>query len=85
MQEVKDKVAERGITLSNVVLSLLLAATIAYGNDIVTALDKLTETVHLVVTSTKINGVEITHNTKGVEENKQTIETLKVLLNKHKH
>jgi hypothetical protein len=60
-QEVQDKVTERTGILGNILVGLLLTATIAYGNSITMAVENLTKVMYQLVTVTEVNKKDIQH------------------------
>ncbi|MDC0529214.1 hypothetical protein OAO19_02985 [Gammaproteobacteria bacterium] len=63
---VKDLVVERGINVSVIVQTLLLASTIGFGTSIITSLDKLTYQVARLNTYTEVNRSGISNNTDRI-------------------
>lgn len=80
VQNVKDKIAERGINVGVIVQSLLLAATIGFGTKIVNSVDTLTLEVSKLVTVTQLNKSEINHNSQRIDHVEQDIIDIEIAL-----
>lgn len=82
-EQVRDLIAERGINLSVVIQSLLLAATIGFGTRIIGSIDTLTLAVGSLNTTTAVNQTHIADNKKTIDALDEELDKFKDAFNEH--